>query len=106
MKHGERIVTLLVVATVVITGIATGCAPATPSEEEGTPTGQQAEYEWRCASYIVREVRNTSVELFSDLVEQYSEGRIKVDFYPDGVLGSHDEIFHSVQEGTIEMALV
>jgi len=32
----------------------------------------------------------------------YSDGKIQAEFYPDGLLGSHDEIFHAVQEGSVE----
>jgi C4-dicarboxylate-binding protein DctP len=43
------------------------------------------------------------MQLFTDLIEHYSDGRIQIEFYPDGLLGSHDEIFHAVQEGSVEM---
>jgi len=36
------------------------------------------------------------------LINVYSDRRIEVEFYPDGLLGSHDEIFRAVQEGSVE----
>jgi TRAP-type C4-dicarboxylate transport system substrate-binding protein len=30
---------------------------------------------------------------------------MQVEFYPDGLLGSHDEIFRAVQEGSVEMGV-
>lgn len=79
------------------------CAKPAPAPAPA-PVPAKAEYQWRAAAYMVRPERNASVALFCDLIEFYSDGRIGVEFYPDGVLGGHDEIFHAVQEGSIEIA--
>jgi C4-dicarboxylate-binding protein DctP len=40
------------------------------------------------------------------LINVYTDGKIRVDFYPNNLLGSHDETFHAVQEGSVEMAVL
>jgi C4-dicarboxylate-binding protein DctP len=65
----------------------------------------KAEYEWRFGVAWTRELQNETMALFCDLVKLYSNGRMEIELYPNGALGSHDEIFHAVQEGTVEMGI-
>lgn len=71
------------------------------------PAAAQAkvEYKWRFASAWTQKVRNDSIQIFCDLLSKYSTGRIQMTFKPSGLLGTHDEIFHAVREGSIEMAV-
>ena len=77
--------------------LVASCAPATPEE------AIEAEYTWRAGTSEVEPLRNPSIALFCDLIEVYSEGRIEIEWFPDGLLGGHDEIFHALQEGSIEI---
>lgn len=54
--------------------------------------------------FIGQELRNESCQLFCDLIGVYSDGRIEVEFYPDGLLGTHDEHFRAIQEGSLEFS--
>lgn len=65
----------------------------------------EPEYKWRFGVPWTRELQNQSMQLFCDLVEFYSDGKIKITLYPDGTLGTHDEIFHAVQEGSVEIGI-
>ncbi len=78
----------------------TALAPATVTAPAPAPA--KAEYEWRFASPWTQQGRNESLQLFVDLMNVYSDGRIQAEFYPNGLLGSHDEIFRAVQEGSVE----
>jgi TRAP-type C4-dicarboxylate transport system substrate-binding protein len=60
---------------------------------------------WRLGSAWTQKERNISLELFANLIEINTKGEIKVKFSPSGLLGSHDEIFHGVQEGSIQMGV-
>jgi C4-dicarboxylate-binding protein DctP len=60
---------------------------------------------WRLGSAWTQHVRSESAQLFCDLIDLYTGGRIQVKFQPSGLLGSHDEIFHAVQEGSVEMGI-
>lgn len=45
-------------------------------------------------------------EKFAGLIEQYTKGRVKVDYYPFPQLGGHSELYQGVREGTIAMAVL
>ena len=62
-------------------------------------------YKWRLGSAWTQPVRNESIQLFCDLVNVYSKGKMQLRFQPRGLLGGHDEIFHGVQEGSVEMGV-
>ncbi len=61
---------------------------------------------WHMGSAWTQEERNESLQLFADLIGTYSDGDISVKFSPSGLLGTHDELFHGVQEGSLEIAIV
>ncbi|MCK4579967.1 MAG: TRAP transporter substrate-binding protein [Dehalococcoidia bacterium] len=81
--------------------LATACAPGPSEGEPAAPA--QAEYKWRMGNSWTQLERNTSMQLFADLIHEYSGGRIEVEFFPDGLLGTHDELFHAVMDGSVEM---
>lgn len=43
-------------------------------------------------------------ELFKEIVEEKSDGKIKVEIYPNNQLGESMEVLASVQDGTVQMA--
>jgi TRAP-type C4-dicarboxylate transport system substrate-binding protein len=61
--------------------------------------------QWRLGSAWTQEVRNESLQIFCDLIGIFTKGEIEVKFQPSGLLGSHDEIFHAVQEGSVQMGV-
>jgi len=63
------------------------------------------EYKWRFGSPWTQKVRNDSIQMYCDLINKYSNGRIQVNFKPSGLLGTHDEIFHAVREGSMEFGV-
>ena len=65
----------------------------------------KAEHEWRFGVPWSRELQNDSMQLFCDLVKFYSDGKMEIKLYPNGSLGTHDEIFHGVQDGSIEVGI-
>jgi len=67
---------------------------------QGTP-----EYKWRAASPWTQKTRNDSIQLFTELVTKYSNGKTQIRFQHSGLLGTHDEIFHAVREGSIEFGV-
>lgn len=66
----------------------------------------QAEYKWRYAFPYSRELSIQAATLFCDLVKLYSDGKMEVTLYPNSLLGTHDENFHAVQEGSVEITAV
>ena len=65
----------------------------------------KAQYRWRFGSPWTQKIRNESISLFCELVNKYSDGRIKIQFQSSGLLGTHDEIFHAVRDGSTEMGV-
>jgi C4-dicarboxylate-binding protein DctP len=65
----------------------------------------KAEYKWRFAGAWTQKVRNDSIQMYCDLINKYSKGKIQIRFQHSGLLGTHDEIFHAVREGSIEMGV-
>lgn len=63
------------------------------------------EYRWRFGSAWTQKTRNESIALFTELVNKYTNGKAQIRFQPSGLLGSHDEIFHAVREGSIEFGV-
>jgi len=61
------------------------------------------EYKWKFAQTTVRPTQGASMKLFCDLVKTYTGGRMEIEFFENGILGSHNEIFHAVQDGSIEI---
>ena len=103
----SKLIPLLCLVCLLVTPMAAaGCSPATGSGGDSpSATTAEAEYNWRIASSWTEKTRNESMQLFTDLVNYYSDGRINMEFYPDGVLGSHSEIFHAVQQGDVEASI-
>ncbi len=65
-----------------------------------------AKYNWKFANPITHPHVDVVLQKFCDKVKEYSNGQIAVRFYPNGQLGTHDETFHGLQEGSIQMALI
>src|SRR6056297_596064 len=91
---------LLVVCIMVLAGLL-AVINADLAEAKDT----KPEYEWRFAQPWVRPTNQRSYELFCDLVEKYTDGKMIIELYPDGLLGSHNESFHAVQEGSVEIGV-
>ena len=63
-------------------------------------------YKWSFAQPWSRPLSNKGYEFFCDKVKEYSGGQIEIKFQPDGLLGTHDESFHGVRDGNIEVAVI
>jgi C4-dicarboxylate-binding protein DctP len=100
----KKLFALVLVIALAIAIVGPGCAPAS-SGGSGGPGGDSAapEYTWRFGYPESMTTRNQSLELFTYLVNAYTGGRVKVDYFGNGVLGSHAEIFDAVQAGDVEM---
>ena len=42
-------------------------------------------------------------DVFIDKVREYTDGAIEITLYSHGLMGTHDESFHGVRDGTIEI---
>jgi TRAP-type C4-dicarboxylate transport system substrate-binding protein len=69
-------------------------------------SGFAAEHEWTFSQPWTRPIANEVIKKFAEEVQTATDGRIEIKVYYDGLLGSHDETFHGVQDGSITMAVI
>lgn len=102
--HGKLFLVIAALSLVAV-AIAPGCAPSDGGGTggDGDGGGSAPEYTWRFGYAESMTTRNESLEMFTHLIEAYSDDRIEVEYYGNGVLGSHSEIFDAVQMGDVEM---
>jgi tripartite ATP-independent transporter DctP family solute receptor len=63
-------------------------------------------YHWRIGFCTSKgSVRDVAAQAFKKYVEKESKGQIKIDIYPDGVLGSDQEMVEAVQGGALEFKM-
>ncbi|GHV45152.1 C4-dicarboxylate ABC transporter [Synergistales bacterium] len=65
-----------------------------------------AEYKWRFSIPWTRPLLQKGFEDFVERVGKYTDGKVEIKIFPDGLLGSHDESFKSVQAGDTELAML
>lgn len=65
-----------------------------------------AEYNWRFSIPWTRPLLQKSFEDFAKLTKNYTNGKINIKIFPNGLLGNHEETFKNVQYGDTEMAML
>lgn len=65
-----------------------------------------ADFSWRMAIPWPVPAQDAIYREFIENVREFTDGRVEIKYFPDGQMGTHDEIFHSVQDGSIEIAYV
>ncbi len=91
-KVMEKIVVAVFVLSLVLSFAATSLSAA-----------DKPEYKWKFAQANVRPTQAKSMRLFCDLVTVYTDGRMEIEFFENGILGNEQETFHAVQDGSIEI---
>ncbi|KUO68858.1 MAG: hypothetical protein APF77_19795 [Clostridia bacterium BRH_c25] len=90
--------------------LAVGCAPkAVPSGDATTTPAPAAEetYTWRFAhEEIDGSVQDVYVKKFKEIIEQKSNGKVKIEVYPVGQIGDATQQCELLQNGGIEFGIV
>lgn len=96
LKFGRRkvVLVLLVLALVLVFQSVAFAADKKP------------EFKWRFGVPWSRPAFMESFQLFCDLANLYTDGRLEIELFPDGLLGNHNEIFHEVRDGEIDVAML
>lgn len=98
----RKYLSLVLLVLMVTLTLITGCGSNnTVSEETSTPTTL------KIANYYATDhpVNVHLNEVFKKIVEEQTEGSIKVEVYPNNQLGDEQEFVEGVQIGTVEMAM-
>ena len=61
-------------------------------------------YKWSFSHPWTRPLADRGYQLFIDKVKEYTNGAIEIELFSNGLLGTHDESFHGVRDGSIEIA--
>lgn len=101
----KKLFVLLVITTIVLS-LTIGCA-AKPTTTPGTSTETEKTYSWRFAhEEIDGSVQDLYVKKFKEIIEQKSNGNIKIEIYPVGQIGDATQQAELLQTGGIEFAVV
>lgn len=105
MKKAISLVLILVLALSVLGGCAKKESAAVTEAPTTSTEAPQKSIEITFASIMAGDCfSNQSVRKFVELVDERSKGRIKVNFFSDGSLGSEVEQVQMIKTGEIEMA--
>ena len=99
MRNMVRRVTLVMLAVFLVCLAVVVCTPT--GGAEAAP-----KYRWSLAHPWSRPLAEKGYQFFIDKVKEYTNGDIEITLYPNGLLGTHDESFHGVRDGTIEIAVM
>lgn len=89
---------------VVVGLLLSACVFGCSGEEESA--GTAGSVEWKFAlEEIQGSVQDAYAQKFKELVEQRTQGKVKVTVYPYGTLGTSDQITELVQNGAVQFAM-
>lgn len=72
----------------------------------GAAGAAEPKYKWQFAQPWSRPLSDKGYRLFCDKVKEYTDGEIEITLYTDGLLGTHDESYHGIRDGSIEMGVL
>lgn len=102
----KKLFVILLVITLV-GALLVGCGSKGTSSDNSGNAGDQQTYTWKFAhEEIDGSVQDLYVKKFAELMEQKSNGRVKIEIYPVGQLGDATQQAELLQNGGIEFAIV
>jgi TRAP-type C4-dicarboxylate transport system substrate-binding protein len=89
----------------IVTLLATSCAPAAPATQPGSSGGEPSyNYKWRMTTAIGSETDLAKAcVVLTDKIRERTDGRVDVTVYADAALGAWDLTNEMIQRGDIEM---
>lgn len=102
----KRIVSLAALAATLMF-LLVGCSSPAPEKPASGQSGGSGEPIVIKLAYVVPETQSTHLAAvnFKKYVEEKSQGRVKVELYPNGQLGGDRQAIEGVQVGTIQMTI-
>ncbi|MCL6558903.1 MAG: TRAP transporter substrate-binding protein [Firmicutes bacterium] len=105
-KHKKLIAPLLVLALLALT--LTGCGGAnTGSKTDAAKSSDSSSITLKVGHVLAPDhPYNLGLEKFAELVDQKTQGKVKVEVFHSSQLGNEREMIEGLQMGTVDMALV
>ncbi|WP_186669177.1 TRAP transporter substrate-binding protein [Sporosarcina sp. BP05] len=102
MKKNKLLFFMLLILTVIMAA----CSEVdSKTEPEGTKTSDDKEFLIKVGHAASQDhFAQDSIEKFKEIVEGNSDGKIKVEIYPNGQLGGEREMIEAIQLGNLTMA--
>lgn len=107
MNKMKKIISLLLIATMMVSLAACG-TDSSSSKESNTDTSANGlpSYKFQLGYNTVEEsVRGEMAKAFKEYVETTSDGRIEIQLFPAGTLGTEPEMTEMVKIGTLDFTL-
>lgn len=93
----KKVLSVLMIL-VIISSLVTGCG-------SGTTAGNSDTYKIKVASILAdNDPETLGLKKFKELLESKTEGKVKVELYPNAQLGSAETYLDTLRQGTIQMA--
>ncbi|MGP4061061.1 TRAP transporter substrate-binding protein [Halobacillus sp. H74] len=95
---------LFLVSLCAVFMLVVGCSQSPASSEDGGSNGSDEQYTIKFAHVVSSSTaKGQAAEKFGELIEERTDGQIKVEIYPDSQLGADREITEQMQSGSIQM---
>lgn len=97
----------LVLTMVMVIGVLAGCgARGSSSTDDGGDTGSSDEKIVIKFSHVVAEntPKGQAAEMFKELAEKYTDGKVEVQVFPNSQLYNDDEVLAAVQQNNVQLA--
>jgi len=107
MKNIARMLIAVMLVSVFLVGCGGGQEQQPAGDSDSSEKEARETYTIKLA-YVVPETQSTHIaarDVFKKYVEEKSNGRIKVELYPNGQLGGDRQAIEAVQLGTIQMTI-
>lgn len=100
----RKILRAFPVCILLLSIILAGCNKSTTTDSEGNGGGKKKEYVIKFAHVVsATTAKGKAAEKFAELLEEKTDGQMKVEIFPDSQLGSDREITEQMQSGTVQM---
>lgn len=107
MKKISRIISFLLVSFMLIT-LATGCSSSNSESKQNVKDSDSTEPIVLKLGHIQSQddLWQLGAEKFAELVEEKSNGQVKIEIYPNSTLGNDRDMAEGLQMGSLDFALI
>ncbi|WP_459927499.1 TRAP transporter substrate-binding protein [Desulfosporosinus burensis] len=105
MKKITRLMALLLSLTLIISLVGCGTSSTQNAPKEGDKAGQAITLKVGIGSSLQGSSHGKGIVKFKEIVEKESNGRIKLQLFPDGQLGNDQSMMDALRMGTLDFTV-